>query len=54
VQVDTEPPDVALNETLFNFGRLPNEKNEYILNGKVLLVITATDMHGIEVENRNR
>jgi hypothetical protein len=51
VQVDTTSPDVALNETLFNFGRLPDEMTgKYDLNGKVPVVITATDLNGIEVE----
>jgi hypothetical protein len=50
VQVDATPPEVALNEMLFNFGRLPNEDNEYVLNGKVPLVITAADLNGIAVE----
>jgi len=46
VQVDTTPP--VINMTEFNFGRLPNTGGDYIVNGKVPVIISvADDLSGI-------
>ncbi|MDR0456523.1 MAG: hypothetical protein LBH20_07580 [Treponema sp.] len=53
IQVDSTPPAVELSESFFNFGRLPNEEDQYILNGKVPIVIMATDLNGIADDGVN-